>query len=683
MATYYIKLPYVPGGSGAVDSVNGQTGIVVLTPADLGLGNVNNTSDADKPISTATQAALDNKQDTILGNDNEVVYQNDSGDIETFPGLTRELDTGGLQLSLTVVPNGLSGNYQLKPSYISILPAQDSPDQAYTLYNNQINHDGGGFEFGSNGDSFTFLNNNFVANFSGDLGRVSMISNSFSIGDGITPTNIKGVGYSFGFGQINAEVTVTDFLQGYGFQPFVHADAILDPNSFINAFYDYANIETLASNYTSIGLSPNIAGIINNHGYTAININTTIDEFQGNAGYNGLGISGNLGTFDTGGYNGININPTIDSVRFATGISVSMDNVTVFPGANASLVIQDLTITADQPGVTENTVTFEYTGGGTAGAEVVSNTGLSFQVQIEDGVSTAQNIADALNAYLFFTQNLNVTVSGTASNPQSIQAPTNLTGGEDPGNKKAASFDGDVEITGSLTFGGALSIGKLNAFYQQELSDGGGNPQSVHLLISAPFIGDNETVNNADLIGLNTAMLLTVGDNSTVNSAFLGLSALALPAVVSIGSGSTVDRVAGATFALSLDATAGGGSIDILDLCRSIAIPNGVTTVNKMAGYKMDLPFGNPATTAWGFYEQPGVNNYFAGNLLIGGTAGSDDTVTNSSVALEIKSTTKALVLPRMTTTERNALTAIAGMLIFNTSLSSFEGYDGSTWVSL
>lgn len=38
-----------------------RTGNVNLTPANIGLGNVNNTSDADKPISTATQTALNNK----------------------------------------------------------------------------------------------------------------------------------------------------------------------------------------------------------------------------------------------------------------------------------------------------------------------------------------------------------------------------------------------------------------------------------------------------------------------------------------------------------------------------------------------------------------------------------------------------------------------------------------------
>lgn len=51
------------GGGGGVTSVNGQTGVVVLTKADIGLGNVDNTSDANKPVSTAQQAALNLKAD--------------------------------------------------------------------------------------------------------------------------------------------------------------------------------------------------------------------------------------------------------------------------------------------------------------------------------------------------------------------------------------------------------------------------------------------------------------------------------------------------------------------------------------------------------------------------------------------------------------------------------------------
>lgn len=42
-----------------------RTGNVNLTPANLGLGNVDNTSDANKPISTATQAEFDKQQAQI------------------------------------------------------------------------------------------------------------------------------------------------------------------------------------------------------------------------------------------------------------------------------------------------------------------------------------------------------------------------------------------------------------------------------------------------------------------------------------------------------------------------------------------------------------------------------------------------------------------------------------------
>jgi hypothetical protein len=55
------------GGSGAVSSVNGLIGDVVLTKTNLGLSNVDNTSDVNKPISSATQTALDLKVDKITG----------------------------------------------------------------------------------------------------------------------------------------------------------------------------------------------------------------------------------------------------------------------------------------------------------------------------------------------------------------------------------------------------------------------------------------------------------------------------------------------------------------------------------------------------------------------------------------------------------------------------------------
>lgn len=59
----YITAGDIP--SAPVTSVNGKTGAVTVTASDVGLGNVDNTSDANKPISTATQSALDGKEDAF------------------------------------------------------------------------------------------------------------------------------------------------------------------------------------------------------------------------------------------------------------------------------------------------------------------------------------------------------------------------------------------------------------------------------------------------------------------------------------------------------------------------------------------------------------------------------------------------------------------------------------------
>ncbi len=53
-----------PIPSAPVISVNSKQGEVVLSKNDIGLSDVNNTSDINKPISTATQAALNAKEDT-------------------------------------------------------------------------------------------------------------------------------------------------------------------------------------------------------------------------------------------------------------------------------------------------------------------------------------------------------------------------------------------------------------------------------------------------------------------------------------------------------------------------------------------------------------------------------------------------------------------------------------------
>lgn len=63
------KLAGIAAGAqaNAVSSVAGKAGAVTLVKADVGLSNVDNTSDANKPVSTATAAALAGKATTAQG----------------------------------------------------------------------------------------------------------------------------------------------------------------------------------------------------------------------------------------------------------------------------------------------------------------------------------------------------------------------------------------------------------------------------------------------------------------------------------------------------------------------------------------------------------------------------------------------------------------------------------------
>lgn len=120
-----------------VQSVNGQSGVVVLTKSDVGLSNADNTSDLLKPISNATQSALDSKQDKSASNYalnpgaevdlSDVAIYDDAG--RTDPAFVVEQD-----LTFTAVAAGNAGNgievryiFHASQSYLTPLITVVSP----------------------------------------------------------------------------------------------------------------------------------------------------------------------------------------------------------------------------------------------------------------------------------------------------------------------------------------------------------------------------------------------------------------------------------------------------------------------------------------------------------------------------------------------------------------------------
>lgn len=296
------------------------------------------------------------------------------------------------------------------------------------------------------------------------------------------------------------------------------------------------------------------------------------------------------------------------------------------------------------------------------------------------GVNITPNITD-FDTGFFSGINVNPTVGDIVN---AVGLRVDVSNINESGSKNAAEFVGNVSITGNLNFSGALSIGQLNAFYAQNPVDGGGNPTTLHGLTTGVTALNGVTTANCDTIGVSTAMLVTLQANSINTSGpfGLGFAAQALACVVETHTGSTLDFMSGTVAAINMSGTSTGGTIDTVNINRSTLIPNGITTINQCRGFFYHEPFGPTATKSHGLYVEDAAS-YMESGLLIGGTPLSDDTLTNSSVAFEIKSTTRAAVEARMTTTQRDALTAINGMTIYNTTTDKFQGYAGGAWVDL
>jgi len=70
------------------------------------------------------------------------------------------------------------------------------------------------------------------------------------------------------------------------------------------------------------------------------------------------------------------------------------------------------------------------------------------------------------------------------------------------------------------------------------------------------------------------------------------------------------------------------------------------------------------------------IENGRSSNVTVGAT-----TAAAASAILEVRSTTKGVLFPRMTTTQRNAISSPAtGLLIFNNDSTTLHGYNGTNW---
>jgi hypothetical protein len=220
--------------------------------------------------------------------------------------------------------------------------------------------------------------------------------------------------------------------------------------------------------------------------------------------------------------------------------------------------------------------------------------------------------------------------------------------------------DGAVSVNYAYTIPGAAS------FFQQ------------HYLGGSAIVASGDPV-SAYGFGTNLAQSVALHDDWTLDGAGLGYVDVGFVGALNFDTGTTMARWTGALGGAGNSGGAGTLTDAIMFRAAGILPQGGSLSVTNMYGFQVDPNlFGIVGTNKWGFYEAGGVENHVSKLAIDTGT----QKVANSSTALEIGSA-KAFLNGRGTTTEKNALTALAGMQFFDTTLDELQWYDGSAWQSM
>jgi hypothetical protein len=267
----------------------------------------------------------------------------------------------------------------------------------------------------------------------------------------------------------------------------------------------------------------------------------------------------------------------------------------------------------------------------------------------------------------------------TASNSSSSSGTTITSGSQTFAGAK--TFSSDLTVNG-LTIG--KGPGQTNYQNISLGTDALANNTNGQLLIaignSALF--SNTTANYNIGIGVSSLSQNTSGENNIgigaaslannngANNTAVGRSALLLGS--SLNHATSLGFQAGFTNAGSNN-TFLGSSTDQTTASSSMTNATAIG-YNAKVSASNTIQLGNPQVTnvnTSGSISAGAGASSMAGTLVVGASA-----ATGTSAALEIKSTTQGLLLPRLTTTQRDAInTPLVGLLIYNSTAGKMQGY--------
>lgn len=644
-------------GGGAVVSVNGQTGTVNLTYADIGVVPISQGGTGQ----SNQQAGLNNITD-ITSHSNGDVLQLLGGNAQFAP---LALNLADVSAAIGAPPNSflftdatsqVSGfsNWQINPTTffsnvdnflhpdntlgntntyswnINVDPTTNAPNDSMALHYFTVNLDSGatGFQFGTSGQAATLLAGGF--NYGGNaasFGTLRHINIFSGFGNGTDPGIFQGfVGSAHGF-NVAANITIDGAVHGFDWNLAVNSASISTNNFNVLWLSDFSNVQVETHGYQGIAFQPNILSLANNSNLNAISVGPTVVTMTGNAGFIGYGCYGNFTTLGSSGYQGFAMNPIITTQAANSTIS----------GFNSGGIITTM--------------------GANAGV-----TGYNWNPQITTshgnltGINLSPNITGGDGNVNLITGNMN-NVNG-APNP-SVLSLSGLT--DDNLQSQFAADNVHMNVGGTMFPLSAQTI------------------QIQHVLFTAYNQSGAGAVTGTDV--LCNVFSPDVNFGTITDSLALGPSGLGFAMVGFAGQ------------------LSGHGSMDML----SSVIPTGIFSSDFTLGewrnvnaYVINAGYSGVCTKATAFYHEvagaglfavdhwglkvvtDGISNYVP-SMQVGG-AGTYKTA-NTSVALGVSG--GAFLAPSFDNAGEAALVGVNGMIIYNTDLNKFRGYENGAWSNL